>query len=311
MKPPLFALLSMWLVVAVGCGEGQPTALSMVSHLRPSCQLADSWLVPLSYGERPSSVASLQVLFGLTAITGERFPDRESLGTDLVRRVPCQLVPRNMQPFLQKLAKQADVGAVLKIMKQDFYGNGLYRHLRHVQHRNLVIDQNRAMFMRRLGLLNSAYGHLGSDAGSRLAHWQWPAGWQIQIKSPSQVKGVVRVLGRSPAYRVPALSVALTVQAAVYPPSHDKAQQLPVIETELIVQRDRDAETWDFYAYDATGRAADEGRFLSSRGELTEAAIPHVCMGCHLDRETGKFGPKPASYAGSSILRYRVNARQF
>ena len=305
-------LITTWLgctclmVLSVGCGGNQSRPVFYSDVKSSSCRVDETWDVPLNYQHANSPVATLQALFGLTAITGDSMAEILKSKNAIKYSIPCDKVPQSAKPLVREASQQSHVGKVLGLMKPQLFASGLYRQLRHKHHQEIIIDDKRSSFMRRYGLIAEKYKHLDAGLGGYFGHWHWPEEYQVQVLSPSLVKGKVRILVRSDRSPFPSFSIALTLDSASYPEQSAEAETLPVLETELIVQRDRDRQNWDFYAYGADGRAADRTSFQSSRGASVQAAVPHVCMGCHLDSKAKRFGRDPHSFAGHDSWIYRI-----
>ena len=66
----------------------------------------------------------------------------------------------------------------------------------------------------------------------------------------------------------------------------------------MILEREGGSEDYDFYVYGADGKLTTQSTFLGGTGADVPAPAPHVCMGCHYDKETRHFQPLPLSFPG-------------
>ncbi len=253
-----------------------------------TCNQLPSIEVPLRRpGQRPT-VSTFQILFGLSTMTSRDFPETTPKGaTELIPErwtVRCAEVHAAALPLYASLEDSESSISVLSRLKTDLFASGLYRRLRHANRSDIQVDDDLDAFMRRHGF---------GMGGATLGDWLLPEGWIRHDRVPSRVKGRVRVLLRSPATRSLGMSIALTLDAQSLQGS--ELSTIRVLETEVILQRERSTHVWDFYAYDAAGRLSDAGEFHSGKG-FVRGPVPHTCMGCHFDRDQGTYGPRPLSY---------------
>lgn len=106
--------------------------------------------------------------------------------------------------------------------------------------------------------------------------------WEKEVVENSAVKGLTRILYRSPKSAPASLSIAQTVES----------QGNRVRETEIILKR-KDFEQWDFYAYDEMGKPATTSLFLGDNGKQIRGPIPTTCHTCHHNPLEGNFTPDP------------------